>query len=303
MDSSSQTPSYPPSPSQDDWTPPSAPLRSYAGPHGGLPGQAEMTGDRSVFTEAYAVITRRTMSDIVTSRLPFWKNARMWVLTRPLSGFTETFSHTIVELRPRGGSDRPELDDGAQAVLFVTAGTVSLNIRAEDEGAGEAFEVAAGGYVYLPAGVHYEVYNASETLATFHWIRKRYEAVEGLAPPKPFVSRDVDVAPIEMPDTHGAWATTRFVDPADMAHDMHVNIVTFAPGAVIPFLETHVMEHGLYVLQGKGLYRLNRDWVEVQAGDYMALRAFCPQGCYAAGEEPFRYLLYKDVNRHPKLWR
>ena len=49
---------------------------------------------------------------------------------------------------------------------------------------------------------------------------------------------------------------------------MHVNIVTLEPGAVIPFAETHVMEHGLYVLQGKGVYRLNQDWVEVEAGDY-----------------------------------
>ena len=66
-----------------------------------------------------------------------------------------------------------------------------------------------------------------------------------------------------MPDTNGGWATTRFVDPADMRHDMHVNIVTFQPGGVIPFAETHVMEHGLYVLQGKAVYHLNRDWVEV----------------------------------------
>ena len=68
--------------------------------------------------------------------------------------------------------------------------------------------------------------------------------------------------------------------------------------AVIPVAETHVMEHGLYVLEGKAVYRLNRDWVEVEAGDYMWLRAFCPQACYAGGPGPFRYLLYKDVNRH-----
>ena len=49
-----------------------------------------------------------------------------------------------------------------------------------------------------------------------------------------------------------------------------------------------------------GIYRLNRDWVEVEAGDFMWLRAFCPQGCHASGSEPFRYLLYKDVNRHPR---
>ena len=67
---------------------------------------------------------------------------------------------------------------------------------------------------------------------------------------------------------------------------MHVNIVTFQPGAVIPFAETHVMEHGLYVLQGKAVYRLNEDWVEVQEGDFMWLRAFCPQACYAGGPGP-----------------
>ncbi len=65
--------------------------------------------------------------------------------------------------------------------------------------------------------------------------------------------------------------------PADVRYDMHLNIVTFQPGALIPFMETHVMEHGLYVLEGKAVYRLNDDWVEVEAGDFMWLRAFCPQ--------------------------
>jgi (S)-ureidoglycine aminohydrolase len=63
------------------------------------------------------------------------------------------------------------------------------------------------------------------------------------------------------------------------------------------------MEHGLYVLEGKAVYRLNQDWVEVEAGDFMWLRAFCPQACYAGGPGKFRYLLYKDVNRHMKLPR
>ena len=90
-------------------------------------------------------------------------------------------------------------------------------------------------------------------------------------------------------------------DTDDVRHDMHVNIVTFQPGGTIPFAETHVMEHGLYILEGKGVYRLNRDWVEVEAGDFLWLRAFCPQACYAAGPGRFRYLLYKDVNRHMPL--
>ncbi|MBL8902708.1 MAG: cupin domain-containing protein, partial [Rhizobiales bacterium] len=135
----------------------------------------------------------------------------------------------------------------------------------------------------------------------FHWIRKAYDFVEGLDVPEAFVVNEKDIAPIPMPDTNGVWATTRFVSPDDLRHDMHVTIVTFQPGGVIPFAETHVMEHGLYVLEGKAVYRLNQDWVEVEAGDYMWLRAFCPQACYAGGPGPFRYLLYKDVNRHMKL--
>jgi len=82
---------------------------------------------------------------------------------------------------------------------------------------------------------------------------------------------------------------------------MHVNIVSIEPGGVIPFMETHVMEHGIYILQGKGVYKLNDDSVEVEAGDFLWLRAFCPQSCYAGGPDTFRYLLYKDVNRHMPL--
>ena len=118
--------------------------------------------------------------------------------------------------------------------------------------------------------------------------------------PPAFVTHERDVTPIEMPGTDGAWSTTRFVDIADLRHDMHVNIVNFQPGGAIPFPETHVMEHGLYVLEGKAVYLLNTDWVEVEAGDFMWLRAFCPQACYAGGPGPFRYLLYKDVNRHAR---
>ena len=117
------------------------------------------------------------------------------------------------------------------------------------------------------------------------------------------MTNETDVDGVEMPGTEGRWSTQRFVDPLDVRHDMHVNIVNFEPGGVIPFPETHVMEHGLYVLEGKAVYLLNKDWVEVQEGDFMWLRAFCPQACYAGGPGRFRYLLYKDVNRHAKLSR
>jgi len=268
---------------------------SYAGPRAGLSGQQELLSSRAVFTEAYAVIPRGVMQDIVTSNLPHWRDTRAWVIARPLSGFAETFSQTIVEIAPGGGSDRPEGDPRAEAVLFVTEGEVGVTLG------GTAHALGPGGYAYLPPGRGWTIANSGPQRARLHWIRKEYEPVEGIPAPDPVFTSDAQVPPEPMPDCGGVWATTRFIDPADMRHDMAVTIVTLQPGAVIPFTETHVMEHGLYVLEGKAVYRLNRDWVEVEAGDFMWLRAFCPQACYAGGPGPFRYLLYKDVNRLPRL--
>jgi (S)-ureidoglycine aminohydrolase len=272
-------------------------MSAYYAPRGGLPGQRELTTDRAVFTEAYAVLPRRTMTDIVTSNLPFWDATRLWVIARPLSGFAETFSQYIVEVAEGGGSDRPEADPAAEAVLFVVEGGVELTID------GAAHQLEPGGYAYLPPGVGWTLRNSAAEPARFHWIRKAYQRIDGIDVPGPFVTNERDVEPIPMPDTDGVWTTTRFVDPSDMRHDMHVNIVNFEPGGAIPFPETHVMEHGLYVLEGKAVYLLNKDWVEVEAGDFMWLRAFCPQACYAGGPGRFRYLLYKDVNRHVPLSR
>jgi (S)-ureidoglycine aminohydrolase len=267
----------------------------YVAPTGGHPPQTDLLTGRAVFTEAYVVIPKGVMRDIVTSNLPFWDKTRVWVLSRPLSGFAETFSQYIMEVLPGGGSDRPEPDAGAEGVLFVMEGEVTVTL------AGAAHRLQAGGYAFLPPASGWTLANGGAQPARFHWVRKRYEKVEGIDVPEAFFRNEQDVVPLSMPGTAGRWATTRFVDPDDVRHDMHVNIVTFEPGAVIPFAETHVMEHGLYVLEGKAVYRLNQDWVEVEAGDFMWLRAFCPQACYAGGPGRFRYLLYKDVNRHMKL--
>jgi len=270
-------------------------MTSYYSPPGGLPPQTSLMTGRAVFTSAYAFIPRGCFSDIVVSALPGWHHTRLWLIARPMSGFSETFSQYVMEVAPGGGSDAPDPEPGAQSVLFMTSGAAWLSID------GKEHDLGPGGYAYLPAGCVWALRNPNAAPARFHWIRKLYEPAPGLAAPDAFVTADHAVAPVAMPDTGGRWATTRFADPGDLRHDMHVNIVTFQPGGVIPFEETHVMEHGLFVLEGKAVYKLNRDWVEVEAGDFMWLRAYCPQACYAAGPGPFRYLLYKDVNRHARL--
>lgn len=270
-------------------------LPTYSGPMGGLPSQTTKLTDRARFTPFYGVIPQSVMRDIVTSNLPHWHQTRAWILARPMTGFAETFSWYVMEMGIDGGSENPETEPGVENVLFVTEGCATLTLESGP------IQVSTGSYAYIPANMAWKICNEESQTCTFHWIRKTYQKVDGIPAPQAFVTSDQTTPPTPMPDCEGVWATTRFVDPDDLSHDMHVNIVTFEPGGTIPFAETHVMEHGLYVLEGKAVYHLNEDWVEVEAGDFLWLRAFCPQACYASGPGKFRYLLYKDVNRHAKL--
>ena len=268
---------------------------TYAFPPGGLPPQADDPSEAgAVFNQAYVFTPATVMRDIVTSLLPGWKETRAWILARPLSGFAETFAQYAVEVAPGGGSDTPEPNPKAQGALFIASGDMTLNIQGQTETLGP------GGFAYLPPGQTWSIKNNGDKPLCFHWIRKVWVPAPGLKPAELVISSDQTEPTDWMPGTK-SWGTTRFLDPKDINHDMHVNIVTFEPGGRIPFAETHIMEHGLYVLQGTARYLLNQDWVTVRPGDFMWLRAWCPQACMATGDEPFRYLLYKDVNRHPVL--
>jgi (S)-ureidoglycine aminohydrolase len=268
---------------------------TYAFPAGGMPDHSSDPVGTAVFTPAYAVLPADTQRDIVTSFLPGWQDHRAWILARPMTGFAETFSQYAVELLPGGGSSAPEPDPNAQAAIFVAKGTARLVIGEQTH------FLRAGSFAYLPASTTWQFWNDGDDICGFHWIRKRYVDGAGLTRPEPFITHEDDLPANAMPGTEDTWTTKRFFDPLDLAYDFHITIVTFQPGGRIPFAETHVMEHGLYVLQGTAEYLLNTDWVDVGPGDFMWLRAFCPQACVATGDEPFRYLLYKDVNRHASL--
>src|SRR6187551_2607854 len=110
---------------------------------------ADRAHDRAVFTEAYAVIPARTLSDITASYLPGWESTRLWVLARPLSGFAETFSQYVVEVSPGGGSDQPEVDPSAEGVLFVVDGALLLDVE------GAEHQLEPGSYAFLPPGTEW----------------------------------------------------------------------------------------------------------------------------------------------------
>ncbi|MEO9895342.1 MAG: cupin domain-containing protein, partial [Paracoccaceae bacterium] len=136
---------------------------TYAFPPGGLPDQSENPEGTAVFTDAYAVLPANTQRDIVTSLLPGWVGARAWILARPLSGFAETFAQYALELAPKGGSDTPEPDPEAQAVLFVASGSARLKLG------NEIHDLRAGSFAFIPAGTIWTLWNESDAPCGIHW--------------------------------------------------------------------------------------------------------------------------------------
>ena len=267
---------------------------TYFSDLGGMPQPKSSLDKRAIFTESYIFIPKGCMRDIVTSYFPDWELTRGWILARPLSGHTETFSYYVMDVSKGGGSKNPDRDERIESIIFVVEGNLLLKVNGAD------YQLKEGSYVFIPPGKKWEIVNLEKSNAKFHWVRKVFEKEVSLSVPEFFVINEKSVLDLEMPNDKD-WKTKRFVDPSDLRHDMHLNIVSFEPGSSIPFPETHVMEHAIYIIQGKGRYYLNGNWVDVEAGDFMSLRAFCPQACIATGDEAFRYLLYKNVNRHIRL--
>jgi (S)-ureidoglycine aminohydrolase len=151
-----------------------------------------------------------------------------------------------------------------------------------------------GGYAYLPEG-HEPVSSAGATRAVV--IEKVYRPLPGSAPPAPLIATE-ESGPGE-PLNGDPWLTVRKLLPDDPSFDFAVNTMQYLPGATLPMVEIHVMEHGLLMLEGSGIYRLGDRWYPVAAGDFIWMGPYCPQWFGALGKRPAKYIIYKDWNRHP----
>jgi (S)-ureidoglycine aminohydrolase len=146
----------------------------------------------------------------------------------------------------------------------------------------------------LPPGFDASVVSADGARAAV--IERDYASLEGNAVPEPLFGCENSIAPTLLEDS---GIEVRALLPAGAAFDFAVNTLTYPPGAALPMVELHIMEHGLLMLAGGGIYRLGESWYPVTAGDFIWMAPYCPQWFGALGKTPARYLLYKDWNRHP----
>ncbi len=153
--------------------------------------------------------------------------------------------------------------------------------------------LSSGGFAYFPQGQRLRALRPSRAVV----IEKKYVPLAGLAAPKFFMGRESQVEP--QPLLGDDAVQVQSLVPDDASFDFAVNVMTYEPGATLPMVEIHFMEHGLLMLAGGGIYRLGEHWYPVTAGDFIWMAPYCPQWFGALGKTPAKYLIYKDWNRQP----
>jgi (S)-ureidoglycine aminohydrolase len=177
----------------------------------------------------------------------------------------------------------------AQRFLYVIDGALRVEVN------GKRSELGARGYAYLPEGLPHRVI-ATET-SRVAVVEKPYEALKAVDPPQAIVSMEDAVASHALNDDPDLQV--KCLLPDEFGFDFAVNTMVYQPGAALSMVEMHVMEHGLIMLEGGGIYRLGDSWYPVTAGDFIWMGPWCPQWFGAIGKVPAKYLIYKDWNRHP----
>jgi (S)-ureidoglycine aminohydrolase len=224
-----------------------------------------------------------TPDTFVRTVLPGMERGAAVVHISPAAG--AAFTQYTAELES-GGTLGPT---SAQRFVYVLAGAVDL-------ATGSSFQsIDPGGYAYLPEGLAHTLTAQSATRLAV--IEKPYQPLAGVAAPHLIVGNEADV--ISTPLMGDSDLLVRSLLPEAPAFDFAVNTMTYQPGASLSMVEVHVMEHGLLMLEGGGIYRLGEAWYPVAAGDFIWMAPFCPQWFGALGKRPAKYLIYKDWNRHP----
>jgi (S)-ureidoglycine aminohydrolase len=244
------------------------------------PNLASLGQTRSSQQHNHVLLTADTF---VRTPLPGMKACTAVVHTGPAMG--AAFTEYIAEFEA-GGELGPT---AAQRFIYVIEGVVTVELN------GERSELAPRGYAYMRQGLTHGVHCAQASRVAV--IEKFHRSLPTLELPPAIISSEDNVASQSLNDDSDLQVKCLLPDKSPF--DFAVNTMVYQPGAALSMVEMHVMEHGLIMLEGGGIYRLGDSWYPVTAGDFIWMAPWCPQWFGAIGKTPAKYLIYKDWNRHP----
>ena len=221
----------------------------------------------------------------VPSDFPGWSGFTTHVLISPAMG--AGFSQLLLIAAETGHACFPA--DDHEHAIYVEHGRIDATW---DDG---GTSLADGGYLFVPAGQALKIDAKAATRLSIY--RKRFIPIDGIEAPPVVHGHAADVP--SQAFLGNEKAQLQILLPVDPRYDMALNIFTYQPGATLPFVETHIMEHGLLMLAGQGIYRLEDRFHPVTAGDAIWMAPYCPQWFAAIGDAPASYLYHKDIHRLP----
>ncbi len=229
---------------------------------------------------------------LVKNAIPGYENCDVTILGSPAMG--ATFADYLVTAKA-GGKNTGIGGEGIESFLYVISGEVT--VKNDDQEA----TLTEGGYIFSPEGNKIAFENKSGQDAKMYVYKRRYDRIEGYSA-HTVVANVNDMEWVEYEGMNNCHIKDLLPAAGDFGFDMNMHILKFKLGASHGYIETHIQEHGMYFLSGKGMYRLDDEWVPVKKGDYVFLDAYVPQACYAVGrEEDFAYIYSKDCNRDVQL--
>lgn len=236
---------------------------------------------RSRITNDHALITPESHVQLSP---PGWQNATVVYFISPQMGANFTMFMGTYEA---GGSCKRSLGDN-EILGYVLEGEGDLVTT-------QTSPLQQGSFFFLPPNTEFTVKAKKQSRVLF--FEKMYEPLAGVNPPQAIISHESKI--VREPFLGDPGALLQVLMPMGAEFDMGVNIFEFAPGGTLPNVENHYMEHGLYVLQGQGVYRLSESWYPVQKDDAIWMAPYCLQWFVASGKQSTKYIYYKDMNRPP----
>lgn len=225
-----------------------------------------------------------TPNNHVNSSVPGITGAKTIVLINEALG--AKFAQLLVTFQKGGKAEQDESD--VQTFGYLMSGAANVTVGSQSK------KCEAGYYFFVPPGQPWSL-TAPKAGTQVTVFQKKYVPLAGVPTPWPIIADSAKVK--GTPFLGDPAANLQVLLPDEPAFDMAVNIFAYQPGGHLPFVEVHVMEHGLIMLDGQGVYRLEDSWYPVQTGDVIWMGPYCPQWFVAMGKTPASYLYYKDVNR------